>query len=171
MNAAQQKRYRQMLRRGESPRLAEMLACQQAPKANTDVEFFQGHGTLAKQFEGDELNLGKLVKAAKAKGYTPNPNDIYMRGLANDFGDPLAFVPATGGRGHVKKVCESRNWGCDGAVKVKQRDITPTPDVPLAPDLVEQGVKQIIAAEPDIVRKADKKELRAEAVKRFGKQR
>ena len=62
--------YRKCLANGCAPTLAEMLALQEAPGAMTDRELFQGMGTLADQFKGEERNLTKLVAAAK--DYSPS---------------------------------------------------------------------------------------------------
>jgi len=109
--------YEHLRGNGESHRMSEMLAFQQAPRAMTDAVFFEGFGTLDKQFAGDEKVRDQVIKRAMASGYKPNNNDVYLSALARYPGDPEAFVPATGGRGHVKKVCEKRGWECDGAVQ------------------------------------------------------
>ena len=114
--------YEWLRRNGNSHNLADMLAFRQAPRANTDREFFEGMGTLDTQFSGDEAMRDRLIAKAKSKGYKPNPNDVYLSSLARYPGDPEAFVPATGGRGHIKAVCEKRGWECDGSVKTKYRE-------------------------------------------------
>lgn len=113
--------YEEMRSRGESHNMAELLALRQFPGTMTDREFFEGQGTLADQFKGDEAMLNTIIERARSKGYNPNPNDVYVSALANDVGDPLAFVPPTGGRGHIQKVCEKRGTSCHGAVEVKGR--------------------------------------------------
>jgi hypothetical protein len=103
------------------------VAC--AAAAVTDREFLRGHGMLGNEFDGDDT-FDEVLKRAKARGYTPNANDVYMPALADDPGDPLAFVPASGGRGHVKKVCEKRNWKCDGMVKTEMELDLPSHQIP-----------------------------------------
>jgi hypothetical protein len=90
-----------------------------AAGAVTDRELFRGHGTLGDQFDGADDQLDEVTKRAIARGYRPNVNDVYMPTLADDVGDPKAFVPASEGRHHIKKVCEERNWECDGIVKAE----------------------------------------------------
>lgn len=138
--------------KGTSHNLAMIFATRRAPGSLSDREFFAGRGTLSDQFRGDERTLDLLVAEAKNKGYSPSPNDVYVSALANDFGDPLAFVPAAGGRGHVKKVCEMRGHGCEGLVSVKPSGmIDPPQNGPrLAEDIVADGVAAEIRKNPDL---------------------
>lgn len=117
-----QERYRQMVLDGTSPRLAETLALQKPPGCVTDREFFKGQKMLADAVS-DDVTLKRMVKLARKRGGNPGPNDVYVSSLADGAGDPLAFVPPTGGRGHVKKVLTQRNWGSDGLVK-SERDMS-----------------------------------------------
>ena len=151
---------------GTSPRLAEMFACRKAPGANTDREFFVGQKQLCDQFT--PIMLDKYVKQARKAGYNPSPNDVYLGQLARFPGDPEAFVSPSGGRSQIKKVLEQRGWGCTGAVNVQRRDEAPDEKATgLASDLVEDFVKQEIAADPG---KAfvDKRELREQIIDRHG---
>lgn len=121
------------IKRGESVMLAEMLALQQAPRGMTDDVFFEGIGTLDKQFRGGDgpSQLNALVTESKKRGYKPNYNDYYCSGLASFPGDPDAFVPRTGGRAHVKRVLEKKGWASiDGAVTVKGREPESDPHKP-----------------------------------------
>lgn len=100
-------------------RLREMLQSRRAPRCMTDVEMFEGVGTLAKQYEGEDYYLDKITKNAIKHGYTPNAHDMYMGNLARFEGDPEAFISPAGGRNQLKKVLEKRGLPGDGAVKVK----------------------------------------------------
>lgn len=96
----------------DAKRLAEILSTRTFPGTNTDRELFADYGTLADQFEGEEQVLEKVISESRKRGYNPNPNDLYMPRLAECVGDPLAFVPATGGRSHIKKVAKLRDHDC-----------------------------------------------------------
>ncbi len=163
-----QAEYETMLSRGVKPRLAEMLALRAAPKLLTESVFSAGVGTLDKQFAGDEQQLDHLTKQAMKHGYKPNINDVYTPALARFRGDPLAFVPAQEGLGHIRKVCEQRGLACEGAVNVKGRQqdkaITVTP---LAEDLIREKTQQAIAADPGLKFKS-KRELREQIIDRHG---
>jgi hypothetical protein len=159
--------YENSRRDGNSHNIAEMCALRSAPRGMTDNVFFEGVGTLAKQFEGDERVLEKVTKTAMAHGYKPNPNDFYNSSLAAFVGDPKAFIPASGGRGHVQAVCEERGWSCQGAVKVKGRDRKPVKQIRLGKDIVARTVQETIAADPSKAR-IDKRDLAAEVIRKHG---
>jgi hypothetical protein len=163
-----QKFYESMRRKGESHSISEMCAMRSAPRGMTDSVFFAGVGTLADQFLGDEAMLEKLVANATAKGHKPSANSYYCAPLANEPGDPLAFIPPSGGRGHVQAVCEQRGWACDGSVKVKGRKDEPK-KTRLATDIVNQLVDMRIAADPDQAR-VDRRDLQAEVISKHGAQ-
>tara|TARA_R110000824_G_scaffold6882_3_gene31606 strand:- start:12200 stop:12658 length:459 start_codon:yes stop_codon:yes gene_type:complete len=132
--------------------MAEMMAFREGPRSMTDREFFEGQGTLAKQFEGDERALDKLVEHARAKGYTPNYNDVYVGGLAKYPGDPEAFISPSGGRGQIQQLCEKRGWECSGAVNVKHRQPETDPREKrekLGKDLTLRKMQQEIKKNPD----------------------
>lgn len=141
--------------------LPDMLASRKAPGASTDREFFaDSDATVARLHASDPKYAARITAKAKRLGYQPNSNDVYVSQLARCEGDPLAFVPATGGKGHVKKVCEQRGFGCDGAVAVKAAEVAPPKkQVRLAPSLVNEYVQRHVAANPSLASKP-KRELR-----------
>jgi len=64
--------------------------------------------------------------------------------------DPDAWVGQKEGRGHIKKVCEKRNWNCEGSVNHKMRLDGPGPgDKPYTPaeDIVQRKVDDIVEKE------------------------
>ena len=112
--------YAQMRTAGESHNLAEMLALREGPHLSTDTRFMAGSKTLRDQFPSeDELN--RVVKLAKAQGYTPKSTDFYDGNLATKCGDPAAFIPHDNPKAHIRKVCEKRDWTCHGPVEVKRK--------------------------------------------------
>lgn len=82
----------------------------------TDTDFMRGHQSLGQQFEGAEDQLEDVVTAARARGYEPQRTDKYIGALADDLGDPKAFVPAASSRHHVKRVAEINNLAVSGMV-------------------------------------------------------
>jgi hypothetical protein len=160
--------YLELREQGNDHRLAAMFACQRAPAANTDREFFEGRHTLAEQFQGNDRQLAAVIAAARKQGYDPKPTDTYLPTLAQTTGDPQAFIPAGGGRSHVRRVCEERGLTCMGAVNIKGRE----PEKPiepgkLAPDLVAEIIEQKIAANPDLAR-VDRRDLAEEVQYQHG---
>ena len=103
-------------------RLKAMLDAQSPPRSMTDVELFADVGTLDKQYRGEEQYLDSIVAGARKHGFNPNPHDFYMGNMARFVGDPEAFVPPTGGRGHIRKVCEQRGIPSSGAVNLAGRE-------------------------------------------------
>lgn len=167
-NVGTQAFYEHLRGKGESHKMSEMLAFQQAPRAMTDAVFFEGFGTIDKQFAGDEKVRDQIIKRSMAAGYKPGNNDVYLSALARYPGDPEAFVPATGGRGHIKAVCEKRGWESDGAVQTKRREPESDPtSTRLAKDLVNQKVAEAVKKNPDLKRK-DQGELRHDIINKHG---
>ena len=151
--------------RSGTKRLKEILETRQFPGVQTDDDFMKNRGTLRDQL-GTQTDM--VVNAAKAKGYTPSQNDVYLPALANSIGDPAAFVKHSGARGHIRRVCESRDWECDGAVKVKRDFRTKVDKKPtLAKDLVIQYAAEKAKKDKHIA-KASLAEVTADAVRDHG---
>lgn len=135
--------------------LEDMLESRRPPGASTDRELFAGSGaTFSKLADDDPKYANRVAAKAKKLGYTPNPNDLYISQLAKCEGDPLAFVPATGGKGHIKRVCEQRGLGCEGAIAVRPAEVSaPKPQVRLAPKIVNEYVSKYIEHNPQLASK------------------
>jgi hypothetical protein len=106
----------------DKARLADMLNSRKAPDANTEREFFMGRHSLEDSFlkrSGNQEQFDEVVKRARKAGYEPKHSDIYEPNLAKFIGDPKAFIPAAGGKTHIKDVCKQRNWSCRGAVETQ----------------------------------------------------
>lgn len=157
--------------RGESPRMAEMLALRQPPRLMTDDVYLAGRGTLEQQFP-NEQQRNLVIKAAMANGYKPKHTDVYEPNLARFAGDPEAFVNHGQGRGHVQKVLEQRGLpDLTGTVKSKYRqpeeDPWENPKHRLAPDIVERHIRQKVKDNPDLAR-VDKRDLAADVIAKHG---
>jgi len=160
--------YNKAIENGCAPKLAELLASRSPPRCMTDAVAFEGIGTLAKQFEGDEGQLKRVIQEAKKKGFTPGVNDFYCATIANCVGDPEAFIPPTGGRNHMRRLAEKRGIPLEGAVTVKKPLYSePTPDVPLQENYVREKMAAMVAADPKAAR-ASKRELRKEIIRKHG---
>jgi hypothetical protein len=142
---AVQARYEAMRRKGESHRLAEMLAFGQGPALLTDAVFLENHCNGSQWAGPAQEWIGDLYKQEAAKAGVDVKGKIYLGGLARFPGDPEAWVS---GRGDVKRVCESRGWGCTGAVEVKRQEpLTPAPVKAVADDIV----KDLVEAKLDLL--------------------
>lgn len=163
-----QAHYEWLRAKGESHNISEMLAFGSPPRARTDREFFEGMGTLEKQFEGDDRARDHCVKTAMAHGYKPNANDVYLSSLARFPGDPEAFVSPSGGRGQIQDTCEKRGWECHGTVNTKYREPEEAPKAnPMGKDILERKVKEAHQANPE-TREMDQGELRHNIIEKHG---
>lgn len=169
-NSDKQARYEKLMRisRGNHRYAMRMISGDlfPVPGTCTDREFFAGRGTLGDQFEGDDQTLEHITSVAQRNGYKPGANDVYTPALADYPGDPAAFVPPDGGRGHIRRVCESRGEGCRGLVNVKPVQYDPTPDTgpPIAEDLIQNGVNDAIREDPSLA--AKRQEVRENFIER-----
>lgn len=137
----------------DKQRMREMAKAGKAPGCVTDSTFFAGVGTLDKQFADDPAGLARIVAKAKAKGYTPMPGDFYQPGLADDEGDPQAFVKS---RGEVQERCIERGVPCEGSCKVTDAEAPARPErarkrrVTLGKDIVARHLRERQAANPEL---------------------
>ncbi len=167
--AACVKLYKKCLKNGCSPRFAEMLALQQAPRGFTDDVFLAQRGTLDQQIKDPEA-LRRITSNARKKGYAPKPTDYYDPGVARYPGDPEAFFNHGQGRGKLKEVLESRGVESEGAVTTKRREplVEPKKRVHrLHPRLVKRHMQRMVKENPDLARK-DKREMVHEIVTKHG---
>ena len=148
-------------------RLDEVLDSRKFPPIRTDSTFLANHGTLDKQFGGDDRQLEKVVVEAKKRGYNPSPNDTYIPTLARYTGDPLAFVPAGNPRGHIEKVCKETDRACEGDVTVERERKAPQETVRLGEDLIQEEAAMRIAENPGEALKP-KEQLRNEILDKHG---
>ena len=144
-NPAIQAHYEECLKNGCTPRLAEMLAFAQPPRADDDTSFLAVRRPR-EQFANQPEIGDAYAKHAKAAGMNIT-GAIYEPGLAQFPGDPNAWVRD---RGEIRKKVEALGMGCEGAVNVKARnDLPPKPTVDIAPDVVLERALDIASANPE----------------------
>jgi hypothetical protein len=157
--------YLRRLAEGCGPLFAEMIALQQAPKCGTDKGWFANFGTLEDQFKGDENALAQITANSVAGGYKPGVNDVYYPAIASYPGDPKAFVSqAHGVKNHIKNLCEERGSGSEGIVNIKAQEPEhdPLEKGHVAPDICDRIIGDWSKKDPDITRKATRRELHEE---------
>lgn len=141
---AQLDRYLECRANGCSRRLAASLALKRFPAIKTDSIFNEGR-VNGNQFEHCPRQGDFLRKIAEEAGVSTT-GKYYCRGLAEYPGDPMAWVSD---RGDVLRVARAKNLNIvDGYVTHKARDVEPMADVPIAADLVEDEVADILDANP-----------------------
>ena len=132
-NFGQQVHYWKMRLKGESHRMAEMLATRSFPGIRgTDSTFMQGSHMQDGMLEGVRQRM------AQAAGVDTNGRR-YIAGLARFPGDPEAWVS---GLSDVRRICTDRGWNCHGAFEYEAPEAwsPPAPDVPVAADIVAEHV-------------------------------
>jgi hypothetical protein len=150
----------------DAARLMEMLETRSVPRIDTDSTFMSGHPRLGDK--RDEKSLKSLIRQARKHGYNPSPNDVYFSPIAAFPGDPKAFVSQAGGKYQVKKRCQELGLHCEGAVNVKGAEVAPPkPDVPLAADLMNEAVVNMVRKDPGLKRKP-LRELQEAAIDKHG---
>lgn len=157
--------YQRLRENGEPHGFAAMLVLQSPPSCMTDSVYFEGRKRLGDEIPDEQIPA--MERALARQGFKPNETDVYDPGLARFQWDKEAFVPASGGRGYIKKLLEKRGWGGEGPVKVKARVDEPAPPVPLAEDLIAKNTRQMLARHPEMGRKR-KEEIREAVIAQHG---
>lgn len=161
MNAQQQKDYDAMVKDGVTPRLAEMLACQQPPGARTDREFMMAECN-GSQFE-DTPEIGDAYAAvAKAAGVSVKGKK-YLSGLAKFPGDPEAWVS---GMGDAQRIIEQNGWGSQGLINRPVTRVAEAEQTTLAADIVEAKVQQELATNASQAHAGDIEGVREKVIER-----
>lgn len=162
----------------QSPAWAAMLALRQPPRVMTDDVALSGAPTIGEMYAKDPETTARLCQAAMKLGYKPKGSDFYNSAVASQMGDPLAFMNHGQGRGHVRKVLESRGYNVSrgGAetqsmfnveAREPDADLHEQPKHKLNPRIVERIRKRKLKENPDLARK-DQREVRAEIVSQHG---
>lgn len=152
------------IRRGRN-NIGEAMKSRKFPGVKTENSFFSNRGTLADQFKDDPEFLQQIIEGAKAKGYNPNPNDVYLQSVAREDGDPDAFISQADGLSKVRKVCEQRGLYCEEAGTVR-KEVAPPKPIALADDLVAEKVAEY-KSNPEFAGKPDG-ELREFVIEKHG---
>jgi hypothetical protein len=138
-------------------RLQDSLKARRGPVLNTDATFMQGR--IGKdQFETENPHFAHVGEMYRRKAEAAGVNTrgrYYLHSLANEPGDPEAWVDS---KDDIRRVCEKRNWACDGAVKIGQdldRDRPPPTPYRPADDLVSDRLHDIFEDNPESVPKSE----------------
>lgn len=126
-------------------RLADMLASGRPPRGRTEDTFRANFDAAnGKQFEKTPAMGDYYRRVAESRGCSTT-GKVYLSQLADFPGDPKAWVDS---RGDVRRVCEARGHGCDGAVTVARREVEPVQGPAVAEDIVRAEVAERLAADP-----------------------
>ena len=121
--------------------IGEVMRSRRFPGVKTENDFFANRGTLEQQFKDDPQFLQEIIEGAKADGYTPNPNDVYISQIARKTGDKRAFISQADGVSKIRKVCEEEKLHCE-ALGTQKFDVAPKKKVRLAEPLVQEKMQE-----------------------------
>lgn len=151
---AVQGRYEELLAAGNTPRFAEMLATRSFPGLNGTNKAFNRGRCNNNQFAHCPQLGDHFKRIADAQGVSI-AGKHYCYGLGRYPGDPRAWVSDTS---EVLAIARDRNLNIDGIVNHRGTPVAPTPDVPLADDIWDEGVQSVMSQNPDM-RADDAREL------------
>lgn len=144
---------------GETPRMAEALAMQQAPGVGvTDTVYVQDqnrHGrNILERMGGDQRAVNTLRKSLARNGYKLKSDDHYIPTAARYHGDPQAIVNGTQTFGDLQKRLKERGTQTYGAVDTKHDSerARKTPATRLNPKIVNRIDQRNLSANPDLAR-------------------
>ena len=106
-------RYWQLIEKGESPRMAEILATRKSPYTDTDTAHYAGTTRMEAAW-GSQYVKARRAEARRA-GFNPSDSAVFNPTFCDDRrgGDPLAWMEVGDGRAKLKKTCELRGIECD----------------------------------------------------------
>ena len=156
-------RYLEMVASGQSPRMAECLAMQQAPGIGvTNTQYLQDQrrwgNSILDRMNGNQRAVSRLRDDLARHGYRLRDDDHYISGAARFAGDPEAIVNEHSTFDELQKRVDER---------VKRSKDNPPERVRLHPRLVENIRRRRISQNPDLAY-SDQDELRAEIIETHG---
>lgn len=142
--------YETLVERGESPRMAEMLAARQAPRGRTDSTWMAGRwgGGIRDPFVAEHYRQVALQHGVNPEGKT------YCSQLASFPGDPVAWVDSVA---DVKKVAELKGIKLQGGIDYTPPGWSDAPDegsnwknYEVSDDIVEREMALAAATNSDV---------------------
>jgi hypothetical protein len=141
--------YDALLRDGQPPQFAAMLACQKAPGVKgTDRALMEGGTSLGSK----SPMVQKAVLAAAKKAGVDISGKRHISGIG-PVTDPLSWVSDTA---DVRAACKARGLTCRGVVNHEGPEAPPPKRIPLAEDLIQEEVVNRCAADPSLAEKVAK---------------
>lgn len=161
-DSAIQGAYERLRAAGQTHLIAEMLAFRKPPGLNGSERAFFENRLLSHGFDECDPLADTFISEAKASGIDIT-GKVYQSTIADHRAhlDPQAWVSDTH---DVIATAKERNLNLRGSVRVDAiTDLDPTPDIPLADDIVEREIKTLLATDPT-KRGSDPRELREEVI-------
>ncbi len=161
------KEYRAMVRKGESPRMAIMLAVQRFPGLKGTDTQFQKLERERVNHDYEDKDMAKIHQLAKKAGIA-TAGKTY-NGQLGRYDDPRAWVSDTS---DVVAAAKEKGLSLRGQVNV-ENEAKPMKKTRLAKRLIDQAERQMIKADPALAEKVRKKpsvrkELRERIIDKHG---
>lgn len=159
-HAETQAHYEQCRANGCTDAMAQMLAERQAPGSKgTDRAFMEGRNNGGYLDDMPDFLRQKFLQKAKRAGVSL-AGKTYVSGLATEACDPHAWVS---GVDELMSRVKAQNAHLTGIREHVAVDVPPPPSTPLAEDLVQESVRNLVKSNPGLKAKS-KKELREMAI-------
>jgi hypothetical protein len=156
------KEFLSLVEKGESVKMAEMLVTRRPPSLGITDQTYQKNkkGDLLSQFDGSQIVLDAWNREYKRRTGEDIPSDaVIFRGLANGTGDPAAVMTHKHSLADIKRVMKERNVPVEGDWEIVPESRPPVVQaVRMAPDLVDNYVREYIAENPDLAN-TDRREI------------
>jgi len=163
----------EMLEKGETVRMAAMLATQSPPTTGISDQIYQRNKrSLIDQFNGSEIVMNQWKAEYKRSTGEDLPDDaVIFRGLANRPGDPEAVLTHKHSLQDIQNAMRRRN------IKVEGEDWSLDPvsappkvqDIVIGEDLIAKYAQEAIDENPELLHTMSKQELREMVIDRHGR--
>lgn len=165
-------RFLDMIQKGESVKMAEMLATRKAPSLgiNDQTYFANKRGDLLDQFNGSEIVLKQWNDEYRRRTGEDIPKDaVIFRSLASGPGDPDAVLSHKQSLAEIKAKMKVRNIRIEGDWEQVPVAAPPKPQlIRMGADLVEKYVDEYIVENPDLQHE-DRNELREMVIEKHSR--
>lgn len=146
---AQQRAYRAMIDAGQSPAMAQLLACREPPRGDTDKSYMARSQGIAAQ-PLDDYTREHIAARARRHGYRPRATDTYDPLAAAYPGDPAAFTNHGDGREKISRARQRFTEPTKGDPHAREHE--------LHPEIVERNRQKLLEDDPGLAEK-DQREV------------
>lgn len=162
--------YHKMRSKGETPKMAAMLATRKAPGTGVDDRMvFANAPSVTEQFKGCPEMLALYRKKYREKTGEDLPEDaVVYRSLVSEPGDPEAIVTHKHSLAEVKEAMRRRNAQVEGDWEIHPVQAPPQPQVCRISDMAMARYKAEYRMEEQY-RDVDERDIEAEIIHRHTK--
>jgi hypothetical protein len=164
-------RFIEMVQKGESVKMAAMLATQKPPGRGFDDNLYQKNSkSVLEQLDGSkELYKAWNDQYRKETGENIPPGAVINRGLAHHIGDSKVVLTHKWSMADIVRTMKERGCEVEGDIDIESAPAAPVvQEVRLADDLIENCVEEYIVEDPELALQ-DRDELREMVVDKHSK--